>query len=778
MSAIDKTAQGTAVLEASGNAGAEAARRRRRLLMERRDAQLGKYRRYVRTSKGRLTGGRQPPRVPPSTPRAAPSAAAGPLGGASGSGPGPLGGSSGRGSAAGIGIPETPPAAAGPVGGASGRGSRPLGGSSGRGSAAGIGVPETPDQPTCADADADTNKKQKKHKAPDLWHEYEKDDDGTTKILFHPSRKDQEETALFGISRCIGDNGIFDVTQPSSDVVNLELGDFDRNREQVPMGIRRARADSDRRMANLERMRFVRETTDLRQRERDYQRDYERNRRATNPELREQEARAQRERDRQRDGNPENQVYHEAAARQRRAKAKQLHARSWLNRRRCWLQLHADAIHKAGLLEKPKQSVCRTQHFLGGRTVAQFKKDMKAGSQGQLRTRFQDRQLQELQDLEEHQDKDPIEQVKISLQRFEDGLEGITLEHCAECNEYWFDMGMRSYNGMTMCAKCEKDHKESLKSFGRALSFRSAANDMDPGPVPLELQGLSPVEKRLIARICTYVHVRRMPKGSLGYSGHSIHFRQHLDPMAQTMTQGSPYGEHKLPRKWKDLGYCVVRKLGNASGTKHKDFRVRRDRILTALRWLKANNRFYADVEIDHETAGVLPEDGDVGHLLPTADELGVMEPEPRGPSETGHKVDAPEGNVSPEYLAECERQDENASLPSSGVVNTVATCRESVARQRALNDIRNVDDGNEVPRRPEDPIAYPETDVDPIDETRTPGFLTLAYPWLFPYGEQRLNAGDDSHSYGADFLSDNRVKRLSHLEFYTHLLHYGHDHR
>ena len=36
MSAIDKTAQGTAVLEASGNAGAEAARRRRRLLMERR----------------------------------------------------------------------------------------------------------------------------------------------------------------------------------------------------------------------------------------------------------------------------------------------------------------------------------------------------------------------------------------------------------------------------------------------------------------------------------------------------------------------------------------------------------------------------------------------------------------------------------------------------------------------------------------------------------------------------------------------------------------------
>ena len=136
----------------------------------------------------------------------------------------------------------------------------------------------------------------------------------TILLIFHPSRKDQEETALFGISRCIGDNGTFDVTQPSSDVVNLELGDFDRNREQVPMGIRRARADSDRRMAELERKRFLREHTDLRQRERDYEqnrratnpelrdqeRDYERNRRATNPELRDQERDYQRDYERNR----------------------------------------------------------------------------------------------------------------------------------------------------------------------------------------------------------------------------------------------------------------------------------------------------------------------------------------------------------------------------------------------------------------------------------------------------------------------------------------------
>ena len=106
MGAFNKTAQGTAVLEAIGNAGAEAALRRRQLLMENRGAQLGKYQRHVRISKGRLMGVRQPPRVPPSTPRAAPSAAAGTLGGASGSGSGPLGGSSGRRSAAESGGPQ------------------------------------------------------------------------------------------------------------------------------------------------------------------------------------------------------------------------------------------------------------------------------------------------------------------------------------------------------------------------------------------------------------------------------------------------------------------------------------------------------------------------------------------------------------------------------------------------------------------------------------------------------------------------------------------------
>lgn len=38
--------------------------------------------------------------------------------------------------------------------------------------------------------------------------------------------------------------------------------------------------------------------------------------------------------------------------------------------------------------------------------------------------------------------------------------------------------------------------------------------------------------------------------------------------------------------------------------------RVRRERVLTALQWLKENNPFYSNITINHNTLGRLPEDG------------------------------------------------------------------------------------------------------------------------------------------------------------------------
>ena len=82
---------------------------------------------------------------------------------------------------------------------------------------------------------------------------------------------------------------------------------------------------------------------------------------------------------------------------------------------------------------------------------------------------------------------------------------------------------------------------------------------MDPGPIPPELHGLTPIEQRLIARYVTYVVVKRLPKGAIGYSGHSIHFKQDIEPMAQQLSANGG----RLPRNVEDAGIVVIRKVSH-----------------------------------------------------------------------------------------------------------------------------------------------------------------------------------------------------------------------
>ena len=41
----------------------------------------------------------------------------------------------------------------------------------------------------------------------------------------------------------------------------------------------------------------------------------------------------------------------------------------------------------------------------------------------------------------------------------------------------------------------------------------------------------------------------------------------------------------------------------------HKDFRVRGDRVQEALLWLRRNNRYYSNIEIDYAVLNALPDD-------------------------------------------------------------------------------------------------------------------------------------------------------------------------
>ena len=89
----------------------------------------------------------------------------------------------------------------------------------------------------------------------------------------------------------------------------------------------------------------------------------------------------------------------------------------------------------------------------------------------------------------------------------------------------------------------------------------------------------------LISAVMPMMSVYRLPMGQYGYSGHVVNLPQNVSSFVTS-----------LPRLTSDIHIILVRK--GASGS-HKDFRVRRSKILCALQWLKQNNRYYQDITLD-----------------------------------------------------------------------------------------------------------------------------------------------------------------------------------
>ena len=186
------------------------------------------------------------------------------------------------------------------------------------------------------------------------------------------------------------------------------------------------------------------------------------------------------------------------------------------------------------------------------------------------------------------------ERVKQKVLAFHSKLAEVKFASC--------DMCLESFPGLSVkqneCSRCSRDKKTP--------KLYSALNLMDLGPVPPELQGLSQVEEMLISAVMPIMTVYRLPHGQLGYNGHVVNLPQDVGAFVAT-----------LPRLVHELDVLVVRREG-VSGV-HKDFKVRRARVLSALRWLKANNVYYRNITISDSALEQLPQHGDVT-TLPSVD--------------------------------------------------------------------------------------------------------------------------------------------------------------
>ena len=149
---------------------------------------------------------------------------------------------------------------------------------------------------------------------------------------------------------------------------------------------------------------------------------------------------------------------------------------------------------------------------------------------------------------------------------------------------------------------------------------------------------------------------------------------------------------------------------------KHRDFHVRREKVVNALRFFKLNNPYYADVEIDTEQISQLPVNGRIHAQIQT--------------------VEIPENTESVE--------EESKQIYESIVPHKIKISEAD----RIQSELDNV-------------VPWPQA-TNIVNEFTCEGYVTMAFPALLPFGKSELN----------DNTGANNMK-LTALEYFQFLMQY-----
>ncbi|KAJ7893675.1 hypothetical protein B0H14DRAFT_2334712, partial [Mycena olivaceomarginata] len=149
-----------------------------------------------------------------------------------------------------------------------------------------------------------------------------------------------------------------------------------------------------------------------------------------------------------------------------------------------------------------------------------------------------------------------------------------------------------------VCADCEARLLNNLRP------LRSLANHLWVGKVPWQLQDLSYAEKMLVAKVRHNRCVVRVASGRGKLSANAIMF---ANPTMKVY--------NILPPTKDELSEVLAFVFLGPTKPTEEEFRrtpmlVRRDRVKTALDWLKLNHSDYSDLEISLENLVHLPENG------------------------------------------------------------------------------------------------------------------------------------------------------------------------
>ena len=208
------------------------------------------------------------------------------------------------------------------------------------------------------------------------------------------------------------------------------------------------------------------------------------------------------------------------------------------------------------------------------------------------------------------------------------------------------------------------------------------------------------MEEMLIARARPIMTIYRKHGGQRGYRGHVLNLPQNIEQFIKT-----------LPVSVSALPILLVKQKG--VDNTEPQFRVRRSKVLDALLWLKANNTFYSDIDINHECISTLPENGiPSGIQQLEADDCDSTETTDLGPP-----IVTDDTGVATEF------QDQHLIQKKLIPIHSYLSLK--VFKQRKLASIAGCD-----------PLDWPQLGERGINEYSTEGLATQTFPTLFPYGK------------------------------------------
>ncbi|GFS42492.1 uncharacterized protein TNIN_464361 [Trichonephila inaurata madagascariensis] len=151
---------------------------------------------------------------------------------------------------------------------------------------------------------------------------------------------------------------------------------------------------------------------------------------------------------------------------------------------------------------------------------------------------------------------------------------------------------LRNRPVLLLCRRC-KSHINSNKDHSPPKAYW---NNLDPGRIQRELQELTQVEIRLLARIKPFIKILKFDLllGQYRFRAQAVLFAQDLHEVTEKLP-------NMLPRPANNLDVVIVTEtLENLNIS--REFSIDRSRANRALKWLVAEYELYKDVVIDQES--------------------------------------------------------------------------------------------------------------------------------------------------------------------------------